>query len=118
MNQDLKTSMNEIIKAVNDVFSLLEIISKEKLEEFCRKNYIIKWSLFGSALRDELRPDSDIDVLVEFKKGHIPGMLDLAGMEIELSEKAGRKVELKTPSELSHYFRDDVVSKARVEYAG
>ena len=100
------------------MFSLVEIISREKLEEFCRKNYIIKLSLFGSALRDELKPESDIDVLVEFEKGHIPGMLDLAGMEIELSEKIGRKVDLRTPAELSRFFRQEVVSKARVEYAG
>ena len=100
------------------MFSIAEIISRERLEEFCRKNHIIKLSLFGSALRDELEPESDIDVLVEFEKGHIPGMLDLAGMEIELSEEIGRKVDLRTPAELSRFFRKEVVSKARVEYAG
>jgi len=100
------------------MFSLIEIISRETLEEFCRKNHIIKLSLFGSALRDELKPESDIDVLVEFEKGHIPGMLDLAGMEIELSEKIGRKIDLRTPAELSRFFRKEVVSKAKVEYAG
>jgi len=100
------------------MFSIAEIISRERLEEFCRKNHIIKLSLFGSALRDELEPESDIDVLVEFEKGHIPGMLDLAGMEIELSEKIGRKVDLRTPAELSRFFRQEVVSKAKVEYAG
>ena len=99
------------------MFSIAEIISREKLEEFCRKNYIIKLSLFGSALRDELKPESDIDVLVEFERGHIPGMLDLAGMEIELSEKIGRKIDLRTPAELSRFFRKEVVSKAKVEYA-
>ena len=100
------------------MFSIAEIISRERLEEFCRKNHIIKLSLFGSALRDELEPESDIDVLVEFEKGHIPGMLDLAGMEIELSEEIGRKVDLRTPAELSRFFRQEVVSKAKVEYAG
>ena len=62
------------------MFRLTEFIDKKELEEFCRKNYIKKLSLFGSALRDELLPDSDIDLLVEFEKGHIPGLMDLAVM--------------------------------------
>jgi len=74
-------------------------------------------SLFGSALRDELEPGSDIDILVEFDKNHMPGLFDIAGMEIELSEMFGRKVDLRTPAELSRYFRDEVMEKARVEYA-
>jgi predicted nucleotidyltransferase len=74
-------------------------------------------SLFGSALRGELTPKSDIDILVEFDKDHIPGLIDLAGMEIELQEMVGRKVDLRTPAELSRYFRDDVLKEARVEYA-
>ncbi len=73
-------------------------------------------SLFGSALRDELEPGSDIDILVEFDKDHMPGLFDIAGMEIELSEMFGRKVDLRTPAELSRYFRDEVLEKARVEY--
>ena len=74
-------------------------------------------SLYGSALRDKLGPESDIDILVEFDKNHIPGLMDLAGMEIELAEMIGRKVDLRTPAELSRYFRGDVMQKARVEYA-
>jgi len=69
-----------------------------------------------SALRDELEPGSDIDILVEFDKDHMPGLFDIAGMEIELSEMFGRKVDLRTPAELSRYFRDEVLEKARVEY--
>jgi len=99
------------------MFSLQDVIPKEKLHAFCKQNYIIKLSLFGSALRDELKPDSDIDILVEFDKNHIPGLLDLAGMEIDLAEIIGRKVDLRTPEELSRYFRDEVLSKAKVEYA-
>lgn len=99
------------------MIKLTDYISKEKLEAFCRKNHIIKMSLFGSVLRDELSPESDIDILVEFDKGHMPGLMDLAGMEIELGEMVGRKVDLRTPAELSRYFRDDVLEKARVEYA-
>ena len=99
------------------MIKLTDYISKEKLEAFCRKNHIIKMSLFGSALRDQFNPESDIDILVEFDKGHMPGLMDLAGMEIELGEMVGRKVDLRTPAELSRYFRDDVLEKARVEYA-
>lgn len=99
------------------MFKLTDYISKMELEKFCRRNYIIKMSLFGSALYDKLNPDSDIDILVEFNKNHIPGLLDIAGMEIELAKILNRKVDLRTPAELSRYFRDDVLEKARVEYA-
>jgi predicted nucleotidyltransferase len=99
------------------MFKLTDYISKAELETFCRRNHIIKISLFGSALLDELKPDSDIDILVEFDKDHMPGLLDIAGMEIELTEMFGRKVDLRTPAELSRYFRNDVLEKARVEYA-
>lgn len=99
------------------MFKLTDYIPKAELETFCRRNHITKMSLFGSALRDELKPGSDIDILVEFDKDHMPGLFDIAGMEIELSEMFGRKVDLRTPAELSRYFRDDVLEKARVEYA-
>jgi predicted nucleotidyltransferase len=99
------------------MFKLTDYISKAELETFCRRNHIIKISLFGSVLLDELKPDSDIDILVEFDKDHMPGLLDIAGMEIELTEMFGRKVDLHTPAELSRYFRNDVLEKARVEYA-
>ena len=98
------------------MFKLKDYIPKAQLEAFCRKNHITKMSVFGSALHDELKQSSDIDILVEFDKNHIPGLLDLAGMEIELAEMLGRKVDLRTPAELSRYFRDDVLEKARVEY--
>ena len=62
------------------MFKLTDYIPKAELETFCRRNHITKMSLFGSALRDELKPGSDIDILVEFDKDHIPGLLDLAGM--------------------------------------
>jgi len=99
------------------MFRLTDYIPRAELETFCERNHITRMSLFGSALRDELQPDSDIDILVEFDKDHIPGLLDLAGMEIELEEMLGRKVDLRTSAELSRYFRDDVLEKARVEYA-
>ena len=62
------------------MFRLNDVIPKERLEAFCKKNHIIKLSLFGSALRDELKPNSDIDILVEFDKKHIPGLMDLASV--------------------------------------
>ena len=99
------------------MFKLTDYIPRGDLETFCRRNHITKMSLFGSALRDGLKPDNDIDILVEFDKNHIPGLMDLAGMEIELTEMFDRKVDLRTPAELSRYFRDDVLEKARVEYA-
>ena len=99
------------------MFNLTDCVSKEELENFCYKNHIKKLMLFGSALRDELKLNSDIDIIVEFDKKHIPGLMGFAGMEIELTEMIGRKIDLRTPAELSRYFRRDVLSKARVEYA-
>ena len=92
-------------------------LPKGKIAEFCRRNHIGKLSLFGSALRGDLKPESDIDLLVEFDPAHTPGLITLAGMEIELTELLGRKVDLRTPNELSKYFRDEVLSSARIEYA-
>jgi predicted nucleotidyltransferase len=99
------------------MFKLTDYIPKKELEAFCKANHIIRMALFGSAFRDDLRSDSDIDILVEFDENHIPGLMDLAGMEIDLSERIGRKVDLRTPAELSRYFREDVLAKARIEYA-
>ena len=90
----------------------------EKLAGFCRKHHIRKLSFFGSVLRDDFRTDSDIDVLVEFEPAHVPGFIKLADMEAELSALfGGRKVDLRTPAELSRYFRDRVVKEAKVQYA-
>lgn len=92
-------------------------LPKDKIAEFCRRNHIRRLSLFGSALRGDLRPDSDVDFLVEFDPDHIPGLIRLAGMEIELTEILGRKVDLRTPEDLSVYFREEVLSSAEVQYA-
>ncbi len=88
----------------------------DKIREFCRKHHIRKLSLFGSVLRDDFRTDSDVDVLVEFEPGHVPGFITMAGMEIELSGILGRKVDLRTPAELSRYFRQQVLDTAEVQY--
>jgi hypothetical protein len=92
-------------------------IPENLIAEFCRKYYIRRLSLFGSILRDDFGPESDIDFLVEFEPGKVPGLLRMAGLEIELSSIIGRKVDLRTPAELSRYFREEVLKDARVQYA-
>ena len=92
-------------------------VDSDDLAEFCRRNHIRQLSLFGSVLRDDFGPGSDVDVLVDFEPGHRIGLIKMAGMEIELSRLFGRKVDLRTPQDLSRYFRDEVVSSAEVQYA-
>jgi len=93
-------------------------IPGEKIAEFCKKNHIRKLSLFGSVLRDDFSSDSDIDFLVEFETGKGPGLIGLSRMERELSEiLGGRKVDLRTPQDLSKYFREEVLARAEVQYA-
>ncbi|NEO10598.1 MAG: nucleotidyltransferase family protein [Moorea sp. SIO3I8] len=92
-------------------------IPKEEIEQFCQRHHIRKLSLFGSVLRDDFTPESDLDFLVEFEPGKTPGLFRLASMEIELSELVeGRKIDLRTPNELSIYFRDRVMAEAMVQY--
>jgi len=90
-------------------------IDPQRIQDFCRRNHIRKLALFGSVLRDDFSPDSDVDVLVEFEPGHVPGLAFLA-MEQELSALVGRKVDLNTRGFLSPYFRDRVLSEAEVQY--
>jgi predicted nucleotidyltransferase len=90
---------------------------KEWLAEFCRRNHIRRLSLFGSILRDDFGPESDVDFLVEFEPGKTPGLFGIAGMEIELSEIIGRKADLRTAEDLSRYFRDKVLKEAELQYA-
>jgi len=87
-------------------------ISKEKIEIFCKSNYIIKLALFGSVLTDQFTETSDVDVLVEFDPAHIPGLFVIVEMEDELSNIVGRKTDLRTPEDLSRYFREDVLKRA------
>jgi len=90
-------------------------LPKEEIVAFCRKHHIAKLSVFGSALTEDFGPTSDVDFLVEFEPGHVPGLIRLAGMERELSELIGRKADLRTPQDLSRYFRDEVVAAAVVQ---
>jgi hypothetical protein len=91
---------------------------EESLAALCRRYGIRRLSLFGSTLAGSARHDSDVDLLVEFFPGRAPGLIALAGMEIELSRMlGGRRVDLRTPQDLSPYFRNDVVRAAEVQYA-
>jgi predicted nucleotidyltransferase len=93
------------------------IINPEHIADFCHRHHIRKLALFGSVLRDDFRPESDVDVLVEFEPGRAVGLIRLAGIERELSELLGRKVDMRTPADLSRYFRQEVLDSAEVHYA-
>ena len=88
---------------------------REPIEAFCRSNGIRRLALFGSILRDDFRPKSDIDVLVEFQRGVRVGLAFIR-MQDELSHIVGRKVDLNTPGSLSKYFRDEIISEAEFLY--
>jgi uncharacterized protein len=92
-------------------------IDRERLAAFCRRHHIRRLALFGSVLREDFRPDSDVDVLVEFAPDRAVGLIRLAGIERELSALLGRRVDLRTPADLSPYFRQDVLDSADVQYA-
>lgn len=87
----------------------------EWLAEFCRRSHIRRLALFGSAVREDFTPESDLDILVEFEPGRTVGW-DLFELQDELSRAAGRSVDLNTASWLSPYFRDEVVAEAEVLY--
>jgi uncharacterized protein len=89
---------------------------RERLEEFCKRHHIVRLALFGSVLREDFGPDSDVDVLVEFAPGSTPGLLRMAGLELELTAMLGRKVDLRTPAEISRYFRDRVLQESDPQY--
>ncbi len=91
-------------------------IPKKEISGFCRRNHIRKLALFGSVLRDDFSPASDVDVLVEFEPDHTPGLIKLAGMETELTQMLKRKVDLRTSAELSKHFREEVLQTAQVQY--
>lgn len=90
-------------------------VSQDAITDFCKRHAVRKLAFFGSVLRDDFRPDSDVDVLVEFEPGHVPGLAFFA-MQDELSELLQREVELHTPAFLSLYFRREVERAADVRY--
>jgi hypothetical protein len=91
-------------------------IPKKKIAEFCRRNRIRRLAFFGSVLRDDFGPDSDVDVLVEFEPDARVGLITLSGMEIDLSRLLERKVEIHTVKDLNPYFRDEVLQAAEAQY--
>jgi predicted nucleotidyltransferase len=90
-------------------------VDQKRIAEFCRRHHIRRLSFFGSVLRDDFRPDSDVDVLVEFEPGRVPG-LAFFGMEEELSQILGRRVDLNTPQFVSPHFRERVMEEAMAQY--
>jgi uncharacterized protein len=93
-------------------------VPKEKIAALCRRHHIQKLSFFGSILTSHFGPTSDIDILVEFQPTHTPGFIGLARIERELSELFdGRPIDLRTPQDLSRYFRDQVLAQSQVQYA-
>jgi predicted nucleotidyltransferase len=92
-------------------------LAADQLQAFCQTHHIERLSVFGSTLKGLARHDSDVDVLVEFEAGRAPSLLGMARMESELSSLLGKPVDLRTPADLSRYFRHDVVSKAQLQYA-
>ena len=90
-------------------------VDQQRIAEFCRRHHIRRLSFFGSVLRDDFRPDSDVDVLVEFEPGYVPG-LAFFGMEEELSQILGRHVDLNTPQFVSPSFRERVMEEALAQY--
>jgi hypothetical protein len=91
-------------------------IPKDQIAEYCKRNQVRRLSLFGSVLREDFGPDSDVDVLVEFEPGTRIGLIRLSGLEIELGKIVGRKVDLNTPGFLSKYYRDEILTEADVQY--
>jgi predicted nucleotidyltransferase len=93
-------------------------IDREGIAAFCRRHHIRRLALFGSVLREDFTPDSDIDVLADFEPGYLPGLFGIARMERELSTiLEGRRIDLRTAEDLSRYFRDEVLKGADVLYA-
>ena len=92
-------------------------IDEEKIRDFCERHHVARLVIFGSALRADFDADSDVDVLVDFMPGRVPGFFAIFEMEEELSGLfGGRKVHMRTPEDLSRYFRDEIVAKAEVQY--
>lgn len=110
-----KTIRAPITKQGNVVPRQNLVVPEKEIAEFCLRHHINRLAFFGSVLRNDFSPDSDIDVLVEFEPGYVPGFAIVA-MENELSHILGRKVDMRTPKDLSRHFRERVVREARVQY--
>ena len=92
-------------------------VNREQSAEFCRRHHIRRLAFFGSVLRDDFRPDSDVDVLIEFEPEYRLGLFELMRMQQEFSDLIGREADFRTPEDLGRYMRNRVVSEAEVQYA-
>ena len=92
-------------------------IDKELIANFCRRHRIRKLAFFGSVLRDDFNPQSDLDVLLEFEPDTRIGLFELMSMQLEFSDLIGREADFRLPGDLSHYFRERVIAEAEVQYA-
>ncbi|MBI3761743.1 MAG: nucleotidyltransferase family protein [Chloroflexi bacterium] len=110
-NVDLKPTIDRRLRLQRNI-----AIPRDQIGDFCRRHHIRRLAFFGSVLRDNFRLDSDVDVLVEFEPGHVPGFAFIR-LQRELSALLGRNVDLNTPRSLSRYFRDQVLAEAEVQYA-
>lgn len=91
-------------------------VDRREIAAFCRRHHIRRLAVFGSALRGDFRPDSDVDLLVEFEPEHTPGLIRLGALEEELGRLLGRRADLVTAKALSRYFRDHVLASAEPVY--
>jgi len=92
-------------------------VDREKIAAFCRQHHIRRFSFFGSILREDFQPDSDIDVLVEFLPGQAPGWFGFVRLALELEAIIGRVVDLRTPADLSDSIRARALAQSEVQYA-
>lgn len=93
-------------------------LDQQALEALCHRHHIEKLAFFGSVLGEDFGPESDVDVLVEFEPGHTPGFFRLMEIRRELEQVLGvAEVDLRTPEDLSPYFRDEVLASSEVQYA-
>lgn len=91
-------------------------IDQASITEFCQRHHLRRLAFFGSVLRDDFTENSDVDVLVEYSPEHVPGFIALAGMEEELTAILGRKADIRSAGDLSHFFREEVIREALVQY--
>lgn len=92
-------------------------VNQEQIADFCRRHHIRRFAFFGSVLRDDFRPDSDVDVLIEFESGYRLGFFELIRMQQEFSRLIGREADFRTPDDLGHFIRDRVMAESEVQYA-
>jgi hypothetical protein len=90
-------------------------IPHDRLVAFCRRHGIRRLAFFGSVLRDDFTPESDVDVLIEFEPGHAPGLITFGQYEIELAKILGWRVDLNTPRMLGRFYREEALSEVKLE---